>query len=63
VQEPVSEALGQRRAAREDDIAKQCRSQVHVGAVDSINDDLVDSGILESDDLGLKEDFRSTKSL
>jgi hypothetical protein len=62
-QQPVTEALGQGAAAREDDVGVQVFSQVKVGPVDRVDDNLVHAGILEADDLGVEEDFGRAEAL
>ena len=47
--------LGQRRPARHDDVAKQGLPQVHVGAIDGIHHDLVDSWIFQPHQLGIEQ--------
>ena len=62
VQEPVAEALGERRAARQDDVAEQGLAQVHVGAVDGVHDHVVQPRVLEPDDLRVEEDLRGPEA-
>jgi hypothetical protein len=63
VQQSVSEPLRQRAAARQHDVAEERFAQVEVGAVDGVDDDLVDAWVFEADDLGIEEDFRGAETL
>lgn len=45
----------ERSASAEDDIAKEALPQIKIGAVDRIDDDLVDARVLEADNLGVEQ--------
>ena len=62
VQKSVAEALGQRRAAGEDDVAEEGLTQIHIGAVDGVDDHVMQAGILQADNLRVEENFRGAKA-
>ncbi|KAG5457954.1 MAG: hypothetical protein BJ554DRAFT_1919, partial [Olpidium bornovanus] len=63
VQQPVAEALAQRRAAREDDVREQALSKVQVRLVDRVDDHLVDALVLLPDQLRVEQDFGGVEAL
>ena len=56
-QQPVAEALGQRAAARQHNVAVERLAQVQVRPVDGVDDNLVHAGVLEADDFRVEEDL------
>lgn len=62
-QETVTKALGQCAASGEDNVAVEGLSQVQVGPVDGIDNDLVHAGVLEANDLGVEENLGGSKAL
>lgn len=63
VQQSVSEPLRQCAAARQHDVAEERFAQIEIGSVDGVDDDLVDTWVFESDNLGIEEDFRGAETL
>lgn len=56
-EQTVTEALGQRAASREHNVAVQRLAQVEIRPVDRVDDDLVHARVLEADDLGVEKNF------
>jgi hypothetical protein len=61
VEQSVSEPLCQRRAPREHNVAIEGLAEVHVGAVDRLDHNLVHPGVFQPDDLGIEQDLRRPK--
>jgi hypothetical protein len=57
VEQAVAEALGEGRAAGEDDVGEERLAEVEVGAVDRVDDDLVDAGVLLAVELWVEKDL------
>jgi hypothetical protein len=55
--------FGQRRSSGHDNVSEQRLPEVHIRPTDSIYNDLVDTGILQTDELGVKQDLRSPEPL
>lgn len=62
MQQPVAEALGQRRTAGQNDVAEEGLAQVHVRAVDGVHDHVMETRVLEADDFRVEEDFRCAEA-
>ena len=56
-QQTVGELLGQRGAAGQDDAAVQSGAQVEIGALDRVDDEVVQTRGFETDYFGVEEDF------
>lgn len=63
MQQPVAEALGQRRAARQHNVCIQRLAQVEVCPCDGVDHHLVKAGVLEADDLGVEQNFWCPEAL
>lgn len=49
MQQPIAEPLCERGAAGEEDVAEELLAQVHVGAVDGVEDYAGDAWVFEAD--------------
>lgn len=62
-QKTITEPLGHRGAARENNVAEQRLAQVEIGAVYGVDNDLVHARVLEPDDLWVEKDFWGAETL
>lgn len=62
MEEAVAEPFSQGAATGEHDVPEEGLTQVEISAVYCVDNDLVDTRVLESDDFGIKEDFWCTEA-
>ena len=62
VEQPVTETLCQRGAARKHNIAIKRLAQIHIRSLNSLHDNLVHTRVLQTDELGVEEDFGCAKA-
>lgn len=63
VQQSIAESLSQGAPTRQDNIAKQRFPQVQIRPVDSVDNNLVDTGVLKADDFRIKQNLRGAEPL
>ena len=62
MQQSITEAFGECRPSREDYVTVQRLSQIHVRSADGVNDHLVDTLVLKTNDLRVEENLWGSES-